>query len=62
MGSSKIKISVEIEKPALAYQFLVRLIQVEWTDLSQAPLMGLHWKMEEKVVATMYARIIPIRT
>jgi hypothetical protein len=45
--------SVAIEKPAFAYQFLVRLIHVGCIDLSQAPLMGLHCQMDDAVVAIM---------
>lgn len=53
MGNIKIKTSVEIEKPALAYQFLVRSMHDGWMDLSQAPSIGLHCQMDEAVVAAM---------
>lgn len=52
------RISVAIEKPALAYQFMVRLMQVPGMVLSQARGMGVHCQMEEAEVATMYARIM----
>lgn len=53
MGRHRIKTSVAMEKPALAYQFFVRLMHSGLIDLSQAPSMGLHCHIEEHVVATM---------
>ena len=53
IGNTNINTSVEIEKPALANQFLVKSIQVGLMDLSQAPSIGLHCQMDEATVATM---------
>lgn len=53
MGSNKTSTSVAIEKPAFAYQFLVKSTQRGETALFQAPSTGLHCQMDEQVVATM---------
>jgi hypothetical protein len=53
MGSIRIKMSVAMENPALAYQFFVRSMQLGFIDLSQAPRIGVHWKIDEAIVATM---------
>lgn len=60
-GSAMMSMSVAMENPAFAYQFLVRLIQVPGMDLSQARGMGLHCQIDDAVVATMYAKMIPRR-
>lgn len=46
-------ISVAMEYPALAFQFIVREMQVPAMLLSQARGIGVHWKMDDAVVATM---------
>jgi len=53
MGSARMRTSVAMEKPALAYQFLVKSIQVPATVLSQARGTGLHCQTEAAKVATM---------
>lgn len=53
MGSTRIIISVAIEKPAFAYQLLVILMHVPGTDLSQALLIGVHCHIDEAAVASI---------
>lgn len=36
-----------MENPAFACQFLLRLMQVDWIDLSQAPLSGWHCQIDK---------------
>lgn len=53
IGRNRMMASVAIEKLALAYQNLVILIQVPAIASFQAREIGVHWKIVEKVVATM---------
>lgn len=53
MGSTKIKMSVAIEKLAFEYQFPVMLMHVPGIDLSQARLIGVHCQIDDAVVASM---------
>lgn len=48
-----IRMSVAIENPAFAYQFMVSEIQVPGIVLSQALGIGLHCHIEEAEVATI---------
>lgn len=52
-GSAMMRISVAIENPAFAYQFIVSEIQVPGIVLSQALGIGVHCHIEEAEVATM---------
>lgn len=53
MGSAKIKMSVLMLNPALAYQLIVMSTQVPGIDLSQALGTGVHCQMEAPTVAIM---------
>lgn len=54
IGSSRMMASVAIEKPALAYQFMVMLIHVPGIDLSHARATGVHWKIAAVIEAIPY--------
>lgn len=58
IGRTSIMTSVAIEKPALAYQLSVTLIQEPGINLFQARGTGVHWNMEAQKVATINAHII----
>lgn len=50
-GSRMMATSVEMEKMALAYQLYVSEMHVPGMERFQARGMGVHWKMEDAVVA-----------
>jgi hypothetical protein len=54
IGNNRMMTSVAIEKPALAYQFIVMLIHVPGIDLSHARATGVHWKIAAAVEAIPY--------
>ena len=62
IGNSRIITSVAIEKPALAYQFLVISIHVPVIVLSQARATGVHWNIAAAVEAMPYESTIASRT
>lgn len=52
MGMNRMMRSVAIEKPELAYQNLALLMQVPSILLSNALVMGVHWKIVATTDAT----------
>ena len=54
IGNIRMITSVAIEKPALAYQFIVILIHDPGIDLSHARATGVHWKIAAVVEAMPY--------